>query len=367
MSSKNKAKSKENQNNDHLLDRPKGPHYHEASLPHGRSSGDFFLLAPCGSANAEDPWVVYNAIYGPFWDKHIVLISGDEEYRSEESLPQLAKILAKRHGFKCTVLFAIDPKDGTINPNQNDNIPGLEALDSADLMVLFTRFRDLPDHQMKHIADYVESGKPIIGMRTATHAFALKKSKTYAKYDWRSKEWNGGFGRQVLGETWVNHYGGHGRQSTRGLIAKGQEEHPILRGIRDGDIWGPTDVYEVRLPLPSDCQPLVIGQIVEGMDPNDKPSTDKKNDRMMPVAWTKTFTTPKGKKARVFTTTMGAAQDLESEGLRRLLVNASYWALGMEDNIPAKSGVKIVGAYKPSPFKGGGFKQGLKPADYAMK
>src|ERR1700722_9910243 len=107
--------------------------------------------------------------------KRIVLISGDEEYRSEEALPQFAKILATHHGFQCTVLFAID-KDGTINPNIS-NIPGLEALKTADLMIIFTRFRDLPDEQMKHIVDYVESGKPIIGMRAATHAFNIKADK----------------------------------------------------------------------------------------------------------------------------------------------------------------------------------------------
>src|SRR5579872_4991718 len=96
-------------------------------------------------ARAADPWIVYDGYDGPGKGKHIVLISGDEEYRSEEGLPQLGKILAKRHGFKCTVLFAIG-KDGTINPNVS-NIPGLEALKNADLMVIFTRFRDLPDAQ----------------------------------------------------------------------------------------------------------------------------------------------------------------------------------------------------------------------------
>src|SRR5262249_26012478 len=159
------------------------------------------------------------------------------------------KILAKHHGFKCTVLFAIDRKDGTINPNQTDNIPGLEALKQADLMVIFTRFRDLPDEQMKHIVDYVESGRPIVGFRTATPAFNIKDGKkTYAKYSFRNKEWDGGFGRQVLGETWIDHHGKHGTQSTRGLLAKEEKKHPILRGIKDGDIWGATDVYRVRLP-----------------------------------------------------------------------------------------------------------------------
>src|SRR5438105_13542708 len=100
--------------------------------------------------------VTYEGSAGPGKGKHIVLVSGDEEYRSEEALPQLGKILAVRHGFKCTVLFAIDPNDGTINPNVS-NIPGLEALDTADLMVIFTRFRDLPDEQMKHIVDYLDA------------------------------------------------------------------------------------------------------------------------------------------------------------------------------------------------------------------
>ncbi len=164
--------------------------------------------------------VVYQGGSGPGKGKHIVLVSGDEEYRSEEALPQLGKILAKHHGFKCTVLFAIDPKDGTINPNVS-NIPGLEALKTADLLVLFTRFRHLPDEQMKYLADYIESGKPIIGMRTATHAFAGINSPAYAKYNYNgnAQGYAQGFGRQVLGETWISHHGKHKVQSTRGILA----------------------------------------------------------------------------------------------------------------------------------------------------
>jgi type 1 glutamine amidotransferase len=315
---------------------------------------------------AADPWVVYDGFDGQGKGKHIVLVSGDEEYRSEETLPQLAKILAKHHGFKCTVLFAIDPKDGTINPNVNHNIPGLDALKSADLMVIFTRYRDLPDEQMKHIAEYVESGKPIVGLRTATHAFNMKPGGTYFRYSGNSKEWDGGFGRQVLGETWISHHGQHGKQSTRGLRVAGEKEHPILRGINDGDIWGPTDVYGVRSPLPGDSRPLVLGQVLDGMKSTDNPAAGKPNDPMMPVAWTKSFKTPSGKSARVFTTTMGASQDLQSEGLRRLLVNACYWALGMEERISPRANVAIVGAYEPSGFSFGGFKKGVKPADHAL-
>jgi hypothetical protein len=314
-----------------------------------------------------DEWIVFEGGNGPGRGKHIVLVSGDEEYRSEEALPQLAKILSTHHGFKCTVLFAIDPKDGTIDPNKNDNIPGLEALRTADLMVIFTRFRNLPDDQMKEIVDYVESGRPIIGLRTATHAFNIGGDKTYARQSFNSKEWDGGFGRQVLGETWISHHGDHGKQSTRGIIAADRKDDPIVRGIHDGDIWGPTDVYGVRLPLPGDSKPLVYGQVLEGMKPTDKPVEGKKNDPMMPVAWTKTYTGSVGKTARVFTTTMGAATDLLSEGTRRMLVNACYWALGMEQQIPEKSNVDLVGTYEPLPFRFNGAAKGKRPADYAGK
>jgi hypothetical protein len=332
------------------------------------------LVALPGAQNqSADPWIVYDGYNGPGKGRHIVLVSGDEEYRSEEALPQLAKILTKRHGFTCTVLFAINPNDLTIDPNVRDNIPGLQALQHADLMVIATRFRDLPDKQMKYIVDYVESGRPIIGMRTATHAFDLKASKTYARYSWTFKgegpdaEWDGGFGRHILGETWINHHGIHGKQSTGGAIAEDQKDHPILRGVAAGDLWGPTDVYEVRLPLPGDSKPLVLGEVLEGMKSTDKPVEGKPNDPRMPVAWVKTYTGAPGKIGRVFTTTMGASQDLESEGVRRMLVNACYWAIGLEDRIPDKSEVGLVDDYKPLPFKFGGFKKGVKPGNLVFK
>jgi len=327
-----------------------------------------WLFGLGSTAGAEDPWVVYQGSDGPGKGKHIVLVSGDEEYRSEEALPQLGKILAKHHGFKCTVLFPIDKKDGTINPNQVDNIPGLEALKTADLLILFTRMRNLPDDQMKHIVEYVETGKPIIGMRTATHAFTFKGESKFPEYSTNSKDkdWQGGFGKKILGETWVNHHGAHGKESTRGLIAKGAENHPIMRGIKDGDIWGPTDVYTVKLPLDG-CTPLVMGQVLTGMKFDDKPLEGKKNDPMMPVAWTKSYESKSGKQGRVFTTTMGASQDLSAEGTRRMLVNAAYWALEMEKKIAEKSNVDIVGEYKPRPFGFGTYEKGKKPSDHEMK
>ncbi|PYV89818.1 MAG: hypothetical protein DMG05_12605 [Acidobacteria bacterium] len=316
-------------------------------------------------ANAAD-WVVYEGKNGPGMGKHIVWVNGDEEYRSEEGMPMLAKILAVRHGFKCTVLFSLNPADGTIDPNNQTNIVGLENLKGADMMVLFARFREPAEDQMKYIADFVNSGRPILGLRTATHAFAFDRNKqsSYAKYDWRSKDWPGGFGQQVLGETWVSHHGIHGKESTRGLINEKLKHHPILKGVEH--IWGPSDVYSV-IHLPQDAQVLVYGQVLEGMKPSDKPVSGAKNNPMMPLIWVRNYSGETGKASRIICSTIGAAVDLESEGLRRLLVNACYWALGLEDQILARTNVDYVGVYHPTFFGFGKFKKGIKPSDYEMK
>lgn len=327
----------------------------------------FGLTTP--AVHAADPWLVFEGGDGPGRGKHIVLISGDDEYRSEEALPQLAKILSKQHGFKCTVLFSIDPTTGFIKPNHDDkspdHTPGIEALKTADLAVLGLRFRNLPDEQMQHFVDYIESGKPVIGLRTSTHSFNIPKSSKFAKYGWTygGKEYEQGFGRQVLGETWISHHGQHGKQGTRGIVATGQESHPILRGIKSGDVFGTTDVYGVRLPLPGDSQPLVLGQITETLKDDSKGIEGDKNNPMMPVAWTKSYKSESGKTARVFTTTMGASEDLQWEGTRRLIVNACYWCLSMEDKIAAKSKADVVGDFQPLHFGFGTFKKGLKPED----
>lgn len=324
-------------------------------------------LAFQNPAFADDPLVVYEGSSGPGHGKHIVLISGDEEYRSEEALPMLGRILAKHHGFKCTVLFAINKQTGEIDPQTLDNIPGLHLLESADLLVIATRFRNLPPEQMKHVEAYLNSGRPVIGLRTATHAFSFKDpNHPHAKWHWQSKAegFEGGFGRKILGETWIAHHGVHGKESTRGVIAPGMEKHPIVRGCED--IWGPTDVYRVTLPLPGDSQTLVLGQVLQGMQPSDQPVTGPKNDPLMPLAWIKTYTSAGGKKGRVFTTTLGASEDFRAEGSRRMLVNACYWALGLEGSLPARAKVDVVGAFEPTPFRFGGHKRGVKPSDLKL-
>ncbi|HEX3720365.1 MAG TPA: ThuA domain-containing protein [Verrucomicrobiae bacterium] len=303
--------------------------------------------------------VHYIAAPGPGHGKRIVFLAGDEEYRSEEGLPMLAKILATRHGFDCTALFTINAA-GEIDPDCLTNLPGIQALDTADLCVMQLRFRELPDAQMKHFVDYLNSGKPIIALRTSTHAFAYQRNTNspYASFDWSSHLSRGGFGQQVLGETWVSHHGAHGKESTRGVVNDQMATHPILRGVTP--LWWPSDVYTVA-HLPADAQVLVFGQVLSGMNPDDPPVAGAINDPMMPIFWVRNYKGDAGKVSKIVTTTAGAAVDLENEGLRRMLVNACYWTLGIE--VPVKADVGFVGDYRPSFFGFGKGRKAVKPGD----
>ncbi|MCH2131537.1 MAG: ThuA domain-containing protein [Pirellulaceae bacterium] len=329
------------------------------------SSVIVFAMCHASSMWAADHWVSYQGKHGPGQGKHIVFVTGDDEYRSEEAMPMLAKILAIRHGFRCTVLFAIHPEDGTITPDYQQNIPGTSVLDDADLMVLFTRFRELPDEQMKPIVDYANSGKPMIGLRTSTHAFNYGKNKgsVYAKYSFDSKDPSGGFGQLVLGDTWVNHHGHHGSQSTRGVINEAFASHPIVQGCED--VWGPSDVYGI-IHLPENAKVVLWGQVIDGMKAKDPPIVGKQNNPMMPLAWMREYAGDTGKNSRVFCTTMGASVDFQSAGLRRLFANACYWCLEMEQHILQSANVDYVDPYRPSFFGFGAYQKGLKPADFAL-
>ncbi|MDQ3622776.1 MAG: ThuA domain-containing protein [Verrucomicrobiota bacterium] len=327
------------------------------------------LFAPgalIATALAADPqWVTYEGQDGPGKGKHIVFLAGDEEYRSEEALPHLARILSRQHGFKSTVVFSLNPDTGAIDPNTKNNQPGIEALGSADLCVTALRFRAWPDQQMKHFADYYLAGKPIVALRTSTHAFQLPAESSYKQFN--------DFGKNVLGERWVSHWGKHKSEATRGVIQPAAKDHPILRGVEE--IFGNTDVYEAYPP--ADAKILLRGEVVKGMKPGDPPAdyrkkraTDKQeqgvNDPMMPIAWTREHRNEAGKTNRIFTTTMGSSTDLQSEGLRRLLVNAAYWAIGLEEKIPAKAKVAFVGDFEPLMYGFNGYKKGVKPADWAL-
>jgi hypothetical protein len=316
--------------------------------------------APAAPANS----ITYPAKPGPGQGRHLVFLTGDEEYRGEEGLPMLAKILSQRHGFKCTVLFALDP-DGTINPDNNVSIGGIENLDTADGIVMALRFRQWPDATMKHFADAVARGIPLIALRTSTHAFRFP-DQSPSGY----KSFNN-FGREVLGENWVSHWGANRRGATRGVVEPGAENHPILRGV--SDVFGDSGVYETH-PV-ADATILMRGVVLKGMNPTDEPDTYRKkrraddqeqgiNDPAMPVAWTRLHAGANGKTNRVFCTTMGAATDLENEGLRRMVVNAVLF--GFEVEIPARSDVRFVDPYSPSPYAFKGYRRGLTPADHAL-
>ncbi len=313
-----------------------------------------------GSSALAADWLHLPAKPGTATGKKVVLISGDEEYRSEETCPMLAKILSQKHGFDCTVLFAINPDGGYIDPNYPKNIPGLAALDSADLLIIGTRFRQLSDDQLARIAAYLNAGKPVIGFRTATHAFT--GAAATGDFKWAD------FGLRILGEKWVSHHGRHKFEGTRGIVEPVNTGHEVLRGV--GEIFGPSDVYTVaNLDLKS-ATILLRGAVTETLDPTSKAIEGPKNNPMMPVAWLYGYTAPNGtKNGRAFCTTLGASVDFADEDLRRLIVNAAHHLVGL--GVPAKADVGYVDSFAPTFYgfiRAAGYyqKRNLRPASYAL-
>jgi len=320
----------------------------------------FILLtiALLGSSALGADWLHLPAKEGTANGKKIVLISGDEEYRTEETCPMLAKILSQKHGFDCTVLFAIHP-EGYIDSNYQKNIPGTSALDSADLLIIGTRFRQLPDAQLAPIAAYLNAGKPVIGFRTATHAFT-GDAKT-GDFKWAE------FGLNILGEKWVNHHGKHKVEGTRSIVEQANGTHEVLRGV--GEIFATSDVYGIANLNEKAATILLRGAVTESLDPASKALEGPKNNPMMPLAWLREYTAPNGNtKGEAFCTTLGASVDFADEDLRRLIVNASYHLIGMK--VPEKADAGYVDAFKPTFYSnnsGDYYKQlNRKPADYAL-
>lgn len=272
--------------------------------------------------------------------KNVVLISGDEEYRSEETMPMLGKILSQKHGFKCTVLFAFGP-DGAeyIDSNNQKGLRGLDALDSADLMIIATRFRHPDAEQAKHIAAFLDAGKPVIGLRTATHAFqGGEKIRGDLTYDQ--------FGLKILGEQWVSHHGKHKVEGARSVVEPKSKHNAILNGV--SDIFAPSDVYGVTHLTDADTI-LLRGAITESLDPESKTLTDDdRNKPMQPLAWLHPYTAPNGKAGLSFCTTAGASLDFVDADLRRLIVNAAIQLTG--GAVPEKADVEYVDAYYPTFF-----------------
>ncbi|MEM9928569.1 MAG: ThuA domain-containing protein [Bacteroidota bacterium] len=283
---------------------------------------------------------------------HIVFVTGDEEYRSEESMPMLASLVERELGATTSVLFALD-SNGYVNPNVNDNIPGLEVLETADMMVLFTRWRALPYAQAKYILDFAESGKPMVGFRTTTHAFLYKDDslRQHLNNEWPTA---------VFGQQWITHHGhfDDGHDPLTKVDMASEESHPILHGVAPFDAY--SWLYHVdggEWKINPKTEILLLGNSLRS-----KHLEAGKEDQypiQNPVAWTNDY-----KGARVFFTTLGHPYDWRSASMRKLALNGIAWAL--EHNIPADGYTPtLVGKYAPnnSGF-GEKFKQGLKPADF---
>ncbi len=272
---------------------------------------------------------------------HIVFVTGDEEYRSEETMPMLARILHRDHGFTVSVCFALT--EGVIDPNRSDNIEGLEILANADMMVVNTRFRKLPDDQLKHITGFAESGKPMAGFRTATHAFR------YGDGNPMDSEWP----HKVFGLPWISHHGG-GNSTDVSHVAE-NSAHPVLRGVRPfhARSW----LYHSQ-SLVASATPLMSGRAVRGAAPGGEHFSDPHV-----VAWVHEYAGKAGA-SRVFFTTLGHPHDFLDESMRKLTLNGILWALGMESQIPEDgANAEFAGDYQPNNAGfGDKYKPGLKPA-----
>ena len=236
----------------------------------------------------------------------VVFVTGDHEYGGETTMPLLAAELEKNYGMKTVVLKAF--------PDQNaeENIPGLEALKDADLAIFFLRWRRLPEDQLKPIDDYLNSGKPVMGFRTSTHAFNYPEGHAL-------RHWNA-FGERAFGSPpgWGGvarhtHYGHE--SSTDVFVIEKEAGHPILKGV-ERNFHVRSWLYKVLPDYPAKGATwLLMGKAVE---PNTPDAIEN------PVAWT--WVSASG--ARTFMTTMGHPEDFQQEAVQRVFFNAVHWALG---------------------------------------
>ena len=318
----------------------------------------FFASAIAASA-APSSAIVYEGDAGPGLGKHIVFLASDHEYRAEETCPALARILAKNLGFKCTVVFGVD-KEGFIEAGSS-TVSGLGALEKADLFFIFARFLSLPDEEMAHIESYLERGGPVVGLRTSSHAFQIPATSKYAKYDFKSKVagYENGFGHQILGNTWVGHYGQNHKQGTRIVTVPDMRQHVILKGVGETAFCHAGGYVGKAAP---DFTVLATSQPLVSMDPDSDPDPKKEP---MPSTWIREYAAKDGGKHRVFHSTQGASQDILDENYRRLILNGTLWAIGMESAIKPDLNISFVGAYQPTSFSMGGHVKKVKPSDLA--
>lgn len=286
---------------------------------------------------------------------HVVFVIGDEEYRSEESMPMLAGLVKRELGARVSLCFSVDSA-GVIDPNRLDHIEGLHALDSADLMVLFTRFRALPPSELSRITAFAESGKPMVGFRTATHAFLYPDSSAFASM-------NNAWPARVFGQQWITHHGhfDDGNAPLTAVSPAGGTDHPVLRGITPFQAY--SWLYHVDggdWQLQGDSRPLLMGRSLRSA--HEEAGRTEEYPLTNPVAWTKTYTGEAGRDARVFFTTLGHPYDWKDPNMRRLAMNGIAWALDLP--VPENPNLEPVRPYAPNNSGFGQvFKPGLRPED----
>jgi len=225
---------------------------------------------------------------------HVVIVMAEDEYRTERTLPVFA-LAELGKGFRVSMVFA--------NEKNRNDLPGIDVLNEADVAVFSVRRRVLPPEQMAIIRKYVDAGKPVVGIRTASHGFAPASGKMPAGMTaWTE------FDRDVLGGNYTGHHGGGVRTAL--TLAKGAGEHPILQGVSLDGLEGHGSLYKVS-PLGKTTRALLIGSI---------PGKSAE-----PVAWVNTSKAG----GRVFYTSLGHVDDFKQPGFNRLLRNAVSWAAGV--------------------------------------
>jgi type 1 glutamine amidotransferase len=232
--------------------------------------------------------------------RKVVMLIGDDEYKTEVSLPAFVKSDLEPLGFDVTIIHA-DSQD-------KHNFPGMaEAIKQADLVLVSVRRRMPPKAQLDALRAHFAAGKPIVGIRTACHAWQVRNEKELQAAMGKGLSQWPEFDPEVFGGHYVGHHGSNVKTAI--TLADSAKDHPILRGIEAGKLVGNGSLYRV-LPLAATTTPLLIGTV-----------PDKEAE---PVAWTN-IAGPKN--ARIFNTTLGHEGDFANPVFRKLLANALFWAL----------------------------------------
>jgi hypothetical protein len=232
--------------------------------------------------------------------RKIAMLIGDDEYKTETTLPEFAAKDLEPLGLEVKIIHS--------DANDKNSFPGMaEAIRWADVVLVSVRRRLPPKADLDALREHIAAGKPIVGIRTACHAWCLRTEKDNAAAAASGRGVWPDFDPEVLGGHYTNHYGNGPKTTVE--VAPGAKDHPILRGVALEKLLGNGSLYKVK-PLTDTTTPLLVGYI-----PSQPPE---------PIAWTNAAGP---KKARVFNTTFGHWDDFQEPAFRKLLTSAVFWAL----------------------------------------